>query len=76
MNRRAFVASAMALKLRAAERKSNLLSPSDTPDEHHLRIMWYNPVPPIDPAIVSIANQRLCREARRMVTGQLTQASP
>ena len=48
MNRRAFVASAMTLKLRAAENKSNLLLPSDTPDEHHLRIMWYNPVPPID----------------------------
>ena len=48
MNRRAFVASAMTLKLRAAENKSNLLLPSDTPDEHHLRIMWYNPVSPID----------------------------
>jgi methionine sulfoxide reductase catalytic subunit len=48
MNRRAFVASAIALKLRAAETKSTLLLPSDTPDEHHLRIMWYNPVAPID----------------------------
>jgi methionine sulfoxide reductase catalytic subunit len=50
MNRRAFVASAIAVKLRGAETKSNLLLPSDTPDEHHLRIMWYNPVPPIDPS--------------------------
>ena len=44
MNRRAFVASAVGLKLRAAENKSNLLLPSDTPYEHQLRLMWYNPV--------------------------------
>ena len=56
MNRRAFVASAIALKLRAAETKSNLLLPSDTPDEHHLRLMWYNPVPPIDQSDVSISH--------------------
>lgn len=29
--------------------KKRLLLPSDTPDEHHLRLMWYSPVPPIDP---------------------------
>ena len=44
MNRRAFVASAVGLKLRAAESKSNLLLPSDTPYEHQLRLVWYNPV--------------------------------
>src|SRR4029450_11753415 len=25
-----------------------LLLPSDQPDEHGFRLMWYNPVPPID----------------------------
>jgi DMSO/TMAO reductase YedYZ molybdopterin-dependent catalytic subunit len=47
MKRRTFVASAISLPLAATE-GSRLLLPSDKPDEHHLRIMWYNPVPPLD----------------------------
>jgi DMSO/TMAO reductase YedYZ molybdopterin-dependent catalytic subunit len=31
-----------------ATTKSKLLLPSDLPDEHGFRLMWYNPVPPID----------------------------
>ncbi len=50
MNRRSFVASALALPLGAAETRPKLLLPSDTPDEYHLRLMWYNPVPPLDRA--------------------------
>jgi DMSO/TMAO reductase YedYZ molybdopterin-dependent catalytic subunit len=48
MNRRTFLASAAPLSLRAGESKPKLLLPSDVPDESNLRIMWYNPVPPID----------------------------
>jgi methionine sulfoxide reductase catalytic subunit len=33
-----------------AENKPKLLLPSDQPDEHGFRLMWYNPVPPIDQA--------------------------
>jgi DMSO/TMAO reductase YedYZ molybdopterin-dependent catalytic subunit len=31
-----------------ADTKPKLLLPSDQPDEHGFRLMWYNPVPPID----------------------------
>ncbi len=46
MNRRLFIASAAAATLRGAETK--LLLPSDQPDEYNFRLMWYNPVAPID----------------------------
>lgn len=50
INRRSFLATAAsaagATRLRADGRK--ILLPSDTPDEFGLRIMWYNPAPPID----------------------------
>jgi sulfoxide reductase catalytic subunit YedY len=46
MNRRMFMASAVAATLRGADTK--LLLPSDTPDEYHFRLMWYSPVPPVD----------------------------
>lgn len=38
----------MAATLHGAETK--LLLPSDVPDEHNFRLMWYSPVPAIDPA--------------------------
>jgi sulfoxide reductase catalytic subunit YedY len=48
MNRRKFLlaAGAGAAAARAAEIK--VLLPSDQPDEQGFRLMWYNPVPPID----------------------------
>ncbi len=48
MNRRRFLAAAGAATaaLHAAETK--VLLPSDQPDENGFRLMWYNPVPPID----------------------------
>jgi len=51
MNRRQFfgLAAASATGLRAAETK--VMLPSDQPDEHGFRLMWYNPVPPIDQKI-------------------------
>ena len=48
MNRRRFFVAAAAgtARLRAAD--SKILLPSDQPDEHGFRLMWYNPVPPVD----------------------------
>jgi DMSO/TMAO reductase YedYZ molybdopterin-dependent catalytic subunit len=49
MNRRRFLAaSASAGVLSAADTK--LLLPSDKPDDLGFRLMWYNPVPPINQA--------------------------
>lgn len=49
MDRRRFIAAAAAsaASLRAQD-KRRLMLPSDEPDEFHFRLMWYNPVPPID----------------------------
>lgn len=47
MNRRLFLASAAAAALRG---ETKLLLPSDLADEYNFRLMWYNPVPAIDPA--------------------------
>jgi methionine sulfoxide reductase catalytic subunit len=50
MNRRRFLTAAVALPaLRGANTDRKLLLPSDQPDELGFRLMWYNPVPPIDP---------------------------
>src|SRR5436309_5981442 len=49
MNRRDFLAVASVSAVAAADEKSRLLLPSDKPDEFGFRLMWYNPVPPIDP---------------------------
>jgi DMSO/TMAO reductase YedYZ molybdopterin-dependent catalytic subunit len=48
MNRRRFLLAAGAATgvVRAAE--TRVLLPSDQPDEHGFRLMWFNPVPPID----------------------------
>lgn len=49
LNRRLFVsAAAAAASSNAQQPKSKLLLPSDQPDEFHLKLMWYNPVPPIN----------------------------
>lgn len=45
MKRRTFLAGSAAF----ADTKTNLLLPSDQPDEFGFRLMWYNPVAPIDP---------------------------
>jgi DMSO/TMAO reductase YedYZ molybdopterin-dependent catalytic subunit len=47
MKRRGFLAMTAA-GLSAAETKPKILLPTDQPDQHGFRIMWYNPVPPID----------------------------
>ena len=50
MDRRRFLvaAAASAAKLRAGDDTRKLLLPSDEPDELGFRLMWYNPVAPID----------------------------
>jgi sulfoxide reductase catalytic subunit YedY len=45
LNRRSLLALGAAS---AAAQKPKLLLPSDVPDEHHLKLMWYCPVAPID----------------------------
>lgn len=47
LNRRTFL-GATASAAYGADTKPKLLLPSDQPDEFHLKLMWYNPVPPID----------------------------
>jgi methionine sulfoxide reductase catalytic subunit len=50
MKRRKFLAAAASATYAPAAGQKRLLLPSDTPDEYGLRLMWYNPVPPIDAA--------------------------
>ncbi len=50
MNRRKFLAAAAAGASKLAADDSKILLPSDTPDRYGFRIMWYNPVTPIDKA--------------------------
>src|SRR2546423_14770766 len=48
MNRRNFIAAAAASTLPLGAANPRILLPSDTPDELGFRLMWYNPVAPID----------------------------
>lgn len=51
-SRRTLLQTSLGAPLAQAQQRSkpNLLLPSDVPDEHHFRLMWYNPVPPINRA--------------------------
>ena len=48
MNRRRFLVAAAAGSAAIHAAETRLLLPSDQPDEHGFRLMWYNPIPPID----------------------------
>jgi sulfoxide reductase catalytic subunit YedY len=48
MNRRHFLAAAAASAEALRGAGTKVLLPSDKPDERGFRLMWYNPVPPID----------------------------
>ena len=48
MNRRRFLLAAGAGSAAISAAETKLLLPSDQPDEHGFRLMWYNPIPPID----------------------------
>lgn len=72
MNRRRFLATAAASATGfAASEKSKLLLPSDKPDELGFRLMWYNPVPPIDQAAYRLKIQGLVEKPQSLSVDQL-----
>jgi DMSO/TMAO reductase YedYZ molybdopterin-dependent catalytic subunit len=74
LHRRRFLASAAgaaaagALSSRAA---GQLLLPSDDPDENSFRIMWYNPVPPINQATYRLTVGGLVEKPLEMTVARL-----
>jgi sulfoxide reductase catalytic subunit YedY len=54
-----------------ADTKQKLLLPSDQPDEHGFRLMWYNPVPPIDTAKWRLEVGGLVDKPQRFSVGDL-----
>jgi hypothetical protein len=73
MNRRRFLAAAAvsAAKLSAADEKTKLLLPSDEPDEFSFRLMWYNPVLPIDAARYQLKIHGLVEKAQAFSVAEL-----
>jgi DMSO/TMAO reductase YedYZ molybdopterin-dependent catalytic subunit len=73
MDRRRFLAAAAASagRLRAADGKPKLLLPSDEPDEFGFRLMWYNPVPPLDPASYQLKIHGLVEKPQSLSLAQL-----
>ncbi len=73
MNRRRFLAAAAAsaATLRADDPKPKLLLPSDEPDELRFRLMWYNPVPPVDPATYRLNIRGLVERPQTLSLDQL-----
>lgn len=73
MNRRRFLgaAAASAAGLKAAETKGKLLLPSDEADELGFRLMWYNPVPAIDPATYQLKIHGLVEKTQILSLEQL-----
>src|SRR5580765_3621271 len=72
MKRRAFLSgAAMAMGLRAADTKSNLLLPSDKADELGFRLMWYSPVAPLDPATYQLKVGGLVEKPQSLSLEQL-----
>jgi sulfoxide reductase catalytic subunit YedY len=73
MNRRRFLAAAAvsARGLRAFDTKGKLLLPSDEPDELHFRLMWYNPVAPIDASSYQLKIHGLVEKPQSLTLPQL-----
>jgi DMSO/TMAO reductase YedYZ molybdopterin-dependent catalytic subunit len=71
LNRRGFLAAAAAASAGAAEQKPALLLPSDKPDEWGFRLMWYNPVPPIDQAKWRLRVRGLVEKPQEIPLAQL-----
>jgi sulfoxide reductase catalytic subunit YedY len=73
MNRRRFLtaAAASASGFGATDSKSKLLLPSDQPDELGFRLMWYNPVPPIDAASYQLKIGGLVEKRQPLPLAQL-----
>ncbi|MBY0506291.1 MAG: molybdopterin-dependent oxidoreductase [Bryobacteraceae bacterium] len=70
LNRRALLALA-ATQASADPTKPKLLLPSDQPDEHSLKLMWYNPVPPINQATWRLAVRGLVEKPQALPVAQL-----
>ena len=73
MKRRHFLATmaATAGHGTAGPNDTKLLLPSDTPDEYGFRIMWYNPVPPIDPKTYRLKISGLVEKPLEMTIAEL-----
>jgi DMSO/TMAO reductase YedYZ molybdopterin-dependent catalytic subunit len=68
MKRRNFLGSLAASGLAA---QTKLLLPTDKPDQFHLKTMWYNPVPPIDPAKWTLEIKGLVEKPMRLSVADL-----
>jgi DMSO/TMAO reductase YedYZ molybdopterin-dependent catalytic subunit len=75
MNRRRFLAAVAvsANGVSAQTRRTGLLLPSDQPDEFHLRIMWFNPVPPINHSAYRLKVGGLVEKPQGFTIAQLRQ---
>ncbi len=73
MNRRRFIQSGMAVASAGslASTESRILLPTDTPDELGFRIMWYNPVLPIDKSTYQLKLEGLIDKPLEMSLDQL-----
>lgn len=73
MKRRLFMAAlaAAAGEAAASPNEAKILLPSDTPDEYGFRIMWYNPVPPIDKAAYRLKVAGLVEKPLEMALDEL-----
>jgi len=72
MDRRRFLTAAVsAAALHGGEQKPKLLLPSDKPDELGFRLMWYNPVPPIDRATYRLVVKGLVERPQSLSLEQL-----
>ena len=73
MNRRHFFAglAGAAAAGHAADTKPKLLLPTDQPDEYGFRIMWYNPVPPLDPRTYRLKVAGLVEQPQTFTLEQL-----
>jgi DMSO/TMAO reductase YedYZ molybdopterin-dependent catalytic subunit len=73
MKRRHFLAAVAtaAGHATAGPNDPKLLLPSDTPDEYGFRIMWYNPVPPIDPKTYRLKISGLVERPLEMTIAEL-----
>lgn len=71
LNRRMFLAAATAGAAQADQTKPKLLMPSDQPDELHFKLMWYNPVPPIDQKAWRLQIKGLVEKPQQLTVAQL-----
>lgn len=70
LHRRHWLAVAAAAAA-AGQTKPKLLLPSDQPDEFHLKLMWYNPVAPINPQTWRLQLKGLVEKPQGLALAQL-----